>query len=163
MNAKIIAAVNDQIQAEMESAYDYLAMSLLANDKSLPGVAHWLKMQWQEEIGHAMKLIEHIHSRGGSVQLRSIGLEQPQWTSLQGLLEVVESHEKHITSCIHKLYELSLSEKDYPLQILLQWYINEQVEEEESVRTIIDRVKMVGETGASLLLLDRQLGERTSA
>ncbi len=160
MNAAIMTAVNDQIQAEMESAYAYLALSLMANDKSLPGVAHWLKMQWQEEIGHAMKLIDHVHSRGGSVQLKSIGLEQPQWTSMLNLFETVESHEKRITASINALYEKALSDKDYPLQILLQWFINEQVEEEESVRTIIERVRLVGENGASLLLLDRQLGER---
>ncbi len=160
MNAAVLSAVNAQVQAEMESAYTYLAMSLLANDHSLPGIAHWLKMQWQEEIGHAMKLVDHVHSRGGSVQLKPIGLEQPTWSTVLALFQQVEQHEKHITSLITKLYETSLAEKDYPLQILLQWFINEQVEEEESVRSIIERITMSGETGASLLFLDRQLGER---
>ncbi|MBL7999885.1 MAG: ferritin [Candidatus Kapabacteria bacterium] len=160
MNKKVLKAVNDQIQAEFESAYAYLAMSLLANDKSLPGTSQWLKAQWQEEMSHAMKLVEHVHSRGGSVALKNINVEQFKWTNMLGLFENVLSHEQHITSLIHKLYELSLAEKDYPLQILLQWFINEQVEEEESVNTVIDRIKMVGESGASILLLDRQLGER---
>lgn len=160
MNKKVLKALNEQIQAEFESAYSYLAMSLVCNDKSLPGTAHWLKMQWQEEMSHAMKLIDHAHSRGGSVQLKTIPIEQYKWSSLSGLFQTVLQHEQQITKRINALYELALGEKDYPLQILLQWFINEQVEEEESVNTIIDRIGMVGESGASLLLLDRQLGER---
>ena len=161
MNAKVLKAVNDQIQAELESGYQYLALSLLANDKSMPGTSQWLRMQWQEETGHAMKLVEHVHSRGGSVQLKSITVQQPKWKSLMNTFESVLEHEMSITKLINSLYELALSEKDYPLQILLQWYINEQVEEEGSVNTILERLRMVGESGASLLLLDRQLGERT--
>ena len=160
MNKKVLKAVNEQIQAEFESAYAYLAMSLLANDNSMPGTAHWLKMQWQEETGHAMKLIEHVHSRGGSVALKSINIDAPKWGSLSSIFQTVFKHEHQITLQINSLYELALSEKDYPLQILLQWFINEQVEEEESVNTILDRLKIVGESGASLLLFDRQLGER---
>ena len=160
MNKKIQKAINDQIQAELESAYSYLAMSLLCNDKSLPGSAHWLRSQWQEETSHAMKFIEHVHSRGGSVSLKSISVDQPKWTNLEGMFRTVLKHEQAITNSINKLYELAVSEKDYPLQILLQWFITEQVEEEGSVQTILDRIALVGESGASLLLLDRQLGER---
>ncbi len=160
MNKKVLKAVNDQIHAEMESAYEYLALSCLANEHSLPGTAHWLKMQWQEELGHAMKLMGHVDSRGGSVQLRPLSVSQPKWSSLKNLFETVQSHEQNITKRVNALYELSLSEKDYPLQILMQWFINEQVEEEESVRTILDRLRITGETGASMLLFDRQLGER---
>ena len=160
MNKKVLKAVNEQIQKEFESAYAYLAMSLVANDNSLPGTAHWLKMQWQEETSHAMKLIEHVHSRGGSVALKSIDIEQPKWSTLSNVFQSVYKHEHEITLSINSLYELALGEKDYPLQILLQWFINEQVEEEGSVNTIIDRLKMVGESGASLMLFDRQLGER---
>ncbi|MBL7973881.1 MAG: ferritin [Candidatus Kapabacteria bacterium] len=160
MNKKIQKAINDQIQAEFESAHAYLAMSLLCNDKSLPGCAHWLKSQWQEETGHALKLVEHVHSRGGSVTLKNITVEQPKWTNVEGLFKTVLRHEQAITNSINKLYELALAEKDYPLQILLQWFINEQVEEEGSVQAILDRIALAGEAGASLLFLDRQLGER---
>lgn len=160
MNNLVVKAVNDQIQAEMESAYSYLAMSLECNDKSLPGTADWLRKQYEEEMTHAMKLIEHVHSRGGSVTLQDIKIHKYTFNGMLNLFKDVLSHEKDITSKIHRLYELALAEKDYPLQMVLHWFINEQVEEEESCNAIIDRITMSGETGATLLLLDRSLGER---
>jgi len=161
MKEKLANAINDQIQAEFQSAYLYLAMSAWCAEANLPGCAHWLRLQWQEETMHATKLFDFIHSRGGSAHLKDLKEPKRTYGSLVEVFESVRVHEQHITALINGLYELAVAEKDYPLQIVLQWFINEQVEEESQVMELIERLKMVGSDGPSIYLFDRQLATRT--
>jgi ferritin len=160
MKAKLVKAINEQIQAEFESAYLYLSMSAWCTENNYPGFAHWLKTQWQEETLHATKLYDFLHSRAASVHLQQIKEPARTFTSPLAVFEAVRKHEISITDRINKLYELALAEKDYPLQIVLQWFINEQVEEEANVIGIIDQLRMIGSDGPAVYLLDRQLASR---
>lgn len=154
------AALNDQIQMELESAYIYLAMAAYLEEQNLPGFGHWMRIQWQEETAHATKLFDFILDHGGRVKLKSI--KEPPAT-FKGPLDVMKKtlkHEQKVTASITKLYELALKEKDYPAQILLQWFIDEQTEEEKTAADIIAQLEMVGDSGAGLVMVDRQLAGR---
>lgn len=153
-------AVNDQIQAEFESAYIYLALSARMDALNLRGFAHWLRLQWEEETMHALKFYDFLLQRDGEVQLKAIS--QPAFsveTPLEAF-EMVLEHEQYITRRINELYALAAEERDYASQTLLQWFVNEQLEEEEAARAILDNLRLIGDSGASLFLLDRELGQR---
>lgn len=162
MKPIVITAINEQIRAEFHSAYVYLGMSAWCVENNLPGFAHWLRMQWQEETMHAMKLFDFLHSRGGSAQLLSIDAPSHSWSSPLDIFQHVREHEMAITERINVLYDLALEHRDRPLQILLQWFINEQVEEEAQVQDIVERLKLIGGDGPSVYLLDRQLSGRAT-
>ena len=153
-------AINDQIQEELYSAYLYLAMSQYSESKNLKGFAHWLKAQYQEETSHAFKFMEHLQDRNGKVVLKAIEAPPVEYGSPVSVFEKVLAHEQHITDRISKLYELALAEKDYPAQILLQWFINEQVEEEASATFILEKLKLVPENSGGLFYMDKELGGR---
>ena len=153
-------AMNRQINAELYSAYLYLSMSAYLESVNLPGFAHWMRVQAQEEVEHAMKFYEFIHDRGGRVTLQAI--EQPP-TDFDSPLDVFEqalAHEQKVTGMINDLYTLAVEEKDYASQALLQWFATEQVEEEKIATQVIEMLKVVGEHGPALLMLDRELGSR---
>lgn len=160
VNTAVEAAINAQIQAEFQSAYIYLAMSAKFNEMGFGGFAHWLRLQWEEETVHALKFYDFLLSRDGSIELGSI--EKPEitfGTPLEAFEQVLE-HEQYITSRIHDLYDLATKNRDYPLQTLLNWFVDEQVEEEDSVRAVIDTLRLIGDSGSNLFLLDRELGSR---
>jgi ferritin len=163
MKAKIQDAINEQIQAEFDSAYIYLAMSARFESMGLRGFAQWMRVQWEEETIHAMKLFDFVHQRNGEVTL--LALPQPEVTFETALeaFEVVLKHEQLVTQLINDLYALAIAEHDYPLQTLLQWFIDEQVEEEDQAREIIDHLRLVGSAGQGLFLLDRDMGARQAA
>ncbi len=155
-------AMNEQIKNELYSAYMYLSMSAYCESINLPGLAHWMRMQEQEEKIHAMKFFDFINERGGRVVLQAI--EQPP-VEFQSPLDVFEKtleHERKVTAMINDLYALAVQEKDYASQIFLQWFITEQVEEEDSVSQVIEMLKMMGDNRHALLMLDRELGGRTA-
>jgi ferritin len=154
------AAFNDQIQKEFYSAYLYLSMSNYFENKNLGGFAKWLRVQFQEEQEHALKFIHHVQERGGKVVLEAIQKPQGDWESNMAAFKQVLAHEQHVTASINALYETALAEKDYPAQILLQWYINEQVEEEKNAGDIIAQLEMIEERGTAVLMLDKALGKR---
>lgn len=160
MKKTIQDAINGQIQVEFQSAYLYLALSAHMETLALKGFAHWLRLQWQEETLHALKFYDFILRREGVVELKA--LEKPTFEARTPLeaFEMVLEHEQYVTRCIHDLYALAGEEHDYPLQSLLQWFIDEQIEEEEAAREIIDNLRLIGDAGASLFLLDRELGAR---
>ncbi|MCX6140485.1 MAG: ferritin [Candidatus Kapabacteria bacterium] len=160
MKPKLVDAFNAQIQAEFQSAYTYLGMAAWFTENNLPGFAQWMRIQWQEETMHAMKLHDFLHSRGESVTLRALVAPSKKYSSAVQVFEQVRKHEQSITASINDLYELALKEKDLPSQIVLQWFINEQVEEEALVMEIIERLKLVGSDGPSVYLLDRQMAVR---
>ena len=160
IGTKLQEAINNQIQAEMDSAYIYLAMSIYSEGKNLRGFAHWLKTQYNEEMTHAFKLLDYLVERGGTVQLQAIAAPATDFGTPVEVFEKVLVHEVHITSLIHKLYELAVAEKDYAAQIFLQWFIEEQVEEEGNATTILERLRMIGNSNGSLLYIDKELGKR---
>lgn len=161
MNKKIQTAINAQINAELSSAYMYLAMAAYLEAKNLGGAANWMKTQAQEEIAHAMKFYDFTHERGGTIELKAIPAPKVQFTSLLDVFKHSLQQEQHVTKLIHDLYELAVNSKEYSFQSFLQWFIDEQVEEEANVSAVIEKIKMVGEDGPGLYLLDKELGQRT--
>jgi ferritin len=162
MNEKVEAAFNEQINEELFSSYVYLALAAQFEAMSLEGFAHWMRQQAQEELEHAMRLFDHIGRRGGRVRLKAVGEPPFEFGSPLEGFEKALAHEKHITGCIHRLYDLARDEGDYPAQIELQWFIDEQVEEEENTGRVVDLLKMAGDNQSALLMLDRELAQRTA-
>jgi ferritin len=155
------AAINDQIAKEFYAAHLYLSMAAYFEHENLPGFAHWMRMQHDEERNHAMRLFDYLLDAGGRVRLQ--GVEQPD-TDFKGPLPVMQQslkHEQGVTASIRKLYELADKEKDYASQLALQWFIKEQLEEEKSVNDIIARLKLAGDSSAALLMIDAELAART--
>ncbi|MEO8285128.1 MAG: ferritin [Chloroflexota bacterium] len=156
------AALNEQIKHEFYSAYVYLSVSAYCETISLPGFAHWFRMQSAEERDHAMKIYDFILDRGGKVKL--LALDSPAsdfGTPLQIAQKALE-HEQLVTGLIERLYELTVKEGDYAAQAMLQWFITEQVEEEKNANLLIDQLTMVGDNRAALLMLDMELGKRAA-
>jgi len=162
ISKKMADAINAQIQAEFYSAYLYLSMSADCEGKNLKGFAAWLKIQYQEETNHAMKLVAYLQERGGSVELRTIDAPPTSFKSHMEIFEQVLAHEKHVTALINSLYEQAIDVKDFATQIFLQWFINEQIEEEATASVILEKIKMLGDKGSSILYLDKELGKRGS-
>ena len=154
------AALNDQIQKEYYSSYLYLAMAAHLEAQNLPGAAKWTRIQSQEELTHALKLFDHVVDRGGRATLAAIPQPPAEYGSALQLFEKVLEHERLVTASIHALYALAVKEQDYPAQIMLQWFVTEQVEEEKNATQVVEQLKAVGESKMSLMLLDRHLGKR---
>jgi ferritin len=163
MQGAVKDAINEQIKHEFYSAYLYLSMAGSFEVANLPGFAHRMYKQSEEEREHAMKLFKFLLDRGEHVQL--LPLDQPPnaFRSPLDTFEQALDHEKDITSRIHKLYDLSVQENDYPGQVMLHWFVTEQVEEEKAASEIVERLRMAGDDGAALLLLDKELGEHGRA
>ncbi len=157
------AAINDQIAMELESAHVYLSMAAYFDENNLPGFSHWMRMQYQEELGHAMKLFDFMLDNGGHIVLKALAKPPSQFKGALAVMKETLKHEQKVTGAITKLYELTVKEKDYPAQILLQWFISEQTEEEKTVGDIIAQMKMVGDSGSGLLLIDQHLAGRAAA
>ncbi len=157
---KMQDAMNEQINKEFYSSYLYLSMAAHFEDKNLPGFANWMRVQAEEEREHGMKFFDFIHERGGRVCLKGIDAPKTEWTSSLEVAEEVAAHEAKVTASIYSLYELALQEKDYPAQIMLQWFINEQVEEEKNAAEIVAALKLIEDRGTAVLMLDHQLAKR---
>jgi ferritin len=155
-------ALNDQIQKELNSSYIYLAMAAYCEAGALPGSAAWMRIQSQEEYGHAMKLYGFVNDRGGRVTLQALPAPPVEWKSALDVFKKVLEHEQYITGSIHKLYAQAVKENDYPSQVLLQWFVTEQVEEEKNATVIVDQLKAIGESKSSLLMIDRHLAKRAA-
>jgi ferritin len=160
ISKKMQDAINEQIKNEIYSAYLYLSMSAHFEAENLPGFAHWMRVQFEEEMTHALKLYDHMNERGGRTKLLAIPEPQSEWnTSLEVFNQVLE-HEQHVTSLIHNLYKTSLEENDYAAQVMLHWFINEQVEEEKNATEIVEQLKLIDARGTAVLMLDHNLGKR---
>lgn len=153
-------AINSQINEELYSSYLYLAMAAHFNATNLPGFSHWMKVQADEEKAHAMKFYNYIYDRGGRVSLKAIPQPPAKFKSPLDVFKQVLEHEQKITKLINKLYELAIKEKDYPTEMMLHWFINEQVEEEKNDNEIIAQLEMIGDSLAMLMMIDRKLAER---
>jgi ferritin len=155
-------ALNEQINKEFYSGYLYLAMSTSCAEMNLPGFAHWLRLQSDEENRHAMKIYGYVHQHGNHVELLAIDKPVFKFKTPKDIFAHVLEHERKVTGMIKKLYELALKEDDYPTQIFLQWFITEQVEEERNAVDIIEKLKMIGDQAPPLIMLDRELGSRVA-
>ncbi len=153
-------AMNEQIKNELYSAYLYLSMAAYCDLVNLPGFAHWMRVQAQEETGHAMKLYDFIYDRGGRVILKAIDQPLADFQSPLHVFEETLAHEQKVTGTINNLYALAVQEKDYASQSFLQWFVDEQVEEERTAAQIIETLRMIGDHKGALFMLDRELGKR---
>ena len=160
LSKTMLNAINEQIQKEYYSSYLYLAMSSYCEANNLPGSAKWMRIQSQEELSHAMKLFDYVFDRGGHVTLEAIAQPPAEYKSALEVFKQVLEHERIVTASIHKLYALSVKEDDYASQIVLQWFVSEQVEEEKNATVIVEQLKVVGDSKTSLMLLDRHLAKR---
>lgn len=157
---KVHDALNEQIKNEFYAAYLYLGMVAYFDEMHLDGFAHWMRMQNAEEIAHAMKLFDHLLDIGGDVVLQAIDQPPSDFKSPLDVMQRALAHEQHVTQKIHELYALSVQENDYPTQVLLQWFVTEQVEEEKSVGDIVGRLRLAGDSPQALLFIDQELASR---
>ena len=153
-------AINEQINKEMFSSYLYLSMAAYFETKNLPGFGNWLRIQATEENEHAMKFYNHLLERGGEVELKAIAAPKASWASAMEAVSEVLTHEQHVTKSIHDLYEVALKEKDYAVQVMLHWFIEEQVEEEANASAILDSMKRIEAHDTAILMLDHRLAKR---
>jgi ferritin len=160
MDKAVHDAVNAQIKMEFDSAYIYLAMAAHFEDENLSGFAGWMRLQAAEEKGHAMRLFDYLVERGARVVLKGIDEPPAKFGSPKEIFEMALEHERKVTASINKLYGLAVEKNDYPTQVMLQWFIEEQVEEEDSAETAVQQLSMAGDNMAALLMLDRQFGAR---
>ncbi len=162
MNDVVRDAFNQQIKDELSSGYLYLSMSAHFDHENLPGFAHWMRLQAEEELAHAMRLFDYVLRRGGRVELDGIDAPTTAFGPPLTLFESVLEHERAVTGMIHGLFELSGKEGDWAAQQELQWFIAEQVEEEDGAATARNQVRMAGDDPAALLMLDQQFGSRVA-
>ncbi len=160
ISKKMQKAINEQINRELYSSYLYLAMSAWAELQGYKGAGTWMAVQAQEENGHAMKFFRYLLDQGATVELAAIQKPPTEFKSLASVFEETLKHEKFVTSCIHDLMTLAKAEKDYASEILIQWFVTEQVEEEASAAEILGQIKMAERSPGVLLAIDRGLGQR---
>jgi ferritin len=160
MDKKLQKAFNDQIKHELYSAYIYLAMAAYFETKNLPGFAHWMKIQYKEEVAHAMKIFEFLNDRGVKVILQAIPQPALEFNSSLEVFEETLKHEQKVTALINALYELAKEVDDHSSAVFLQWFVSEQVEEEKNATVIVQDLKMIKSESAPLIMLDRELAKR---
>ena len=153
-------AINEQIKAEFDSAYIYLAMSAYFEDSGLSGMAHWMRKQYKEEIEHAEKFINYLYERGERVIIPEIAKPKESYENALEAFKTSYAHEQYVTSRIYKLVDLAVSEKDYATQSMLKWFVDEQMEEEDNTSSIVNKLEFLGGDKHSIYLVDRELSAR---
>ncbi|MCQ2113498.1 MAG: ferritin [Bacteroidaceae bacterium] len=153
-------AINAQINAEMWSAYLYLSMSAYCQDAGFSGIANWFSIQFKEEQDHAQILYNYLVSRGGRVILKPIDAVDTEWASPLAAFEHTYQHEQKVTGLIHNLMAMAVEENDYAMQSRMQWFIDEQVEEEEHALDLVNKLKMIGDNSYGLYQIDKELAAR---
>jgi len=154
------SALNRQVNREMYSAYLYLAMSAYFETASMKGFAKWMRLQAKEEQTHAMKIYDYVIARGGKVTLEAIEAPKAKWASAGKVFDEVYAHEQKVTGMINNLVDLAIKEKDHATFEMLQWFVKEQVEEEEHASEIVSQIAILGDVVGHLFWLDHQLGKR---
>jgi ferritin len=160
MNQKVLDALNEQIKHEFYSSHVYLSVAAYCELAGLPGFAHWFRVQAGEEHEHAMKIYDFILDRGAKVRLHPIDAPPTDFGSPLQIVEKALEHEQRVTGLIHSLYDLAVKEGDQPAQVMLQWFVTEQVEEEKNATLLVDQLRMVGDNRAALLMLDMEMAKR---
>lgn len=154
-------ALNDQVQAEFFSAYLYLSMAAYFEELGLAGMANWMRVQFQEEQSHALKFFQYICERRGSVELQALPQPEHRWASPVAAFEDALAHERMISGRIADLVNLAQAEKDHATHNMLQWFVGEQVEEEAAADNVVNQLRLVGEQGPGLFMIDREMAART--
>ena len=157
---ELIAAFNDQVALEFTAAFSYLSLAAWFDAANLPGFANWMERQYEEEIEHALKFRRYLLDRGQRVELKDIPAPPAGFASPLAAAEHALAGEESVTTAIHAIYGRAVEEQDYSCMPLLQWFMDEQVEEEAAVGLLVERVRMAGDNSAALLMLDRELAER---
>ncbi|MFA4875437.1 MAG: ferritin [bacterium] len=160
INEKIEKAFNEQIKHELDSAYLYLSMAAFFHRKNLDGMAAWMQVQAKEEYKHAMKFFDHIRDRDGRVHLQALGQPTAEWGTPLDAWKAAYKHEQFITQRIHELMKLAQGENDYSALPLLNWFLDEQIEEESQTLKVVQDLEMAGTSAGTLLMLDKHLGKR---
>ena len=153
-------AMNQQVNAELYSAYLYMPMAANFEESNMHGMAHWMQIQAKEETSHALKFFKYIVDRGGRVTLTSVAAPPAKWDSPHKVFDDVYKHERHVSTLIDKLVDLAAAEKDHASSAFLQWFVTEQVEEEANASDIQHQLKMIGDSKQALFMLDRHLAQR---
>lgn len=160
LSKKTMDALNKQLNNEIYSAYLYMSMSAYSTYIGLKGFANWFMAQYQEEMTHAMKIYDYINDQGRQVRLMAIAQPPTEFKSPLDMFEKTLKHEKFVTKCINELVDLAIAEKDHATNIFLQWFVTEQIEEEANDNEIISKLKIIGESGNGLFMLDKELAGR---
>ncbi len=160
LSKRMEEALNEQINLELFSAYLYLSMATYFDSINFPGFSHWMKKQFEEEIGHAMKLYNYVYDRRGRVILKEIKAPKTEWKSPLEAFEDAYNHERYISESIYKLVDLAKEEGDKATENMLQWFVEEQVEEEASTYNIVEKLRMIKDHPQGLFMLDRELAKR---
>ncbi|MDE7027350.1 ferritin [Duncaniella freteri] len=163
LNPKVQDAINEQINAELYSAYLYLSMAQYFEAEGLAGFANWFKIQFQEEQAHATIFMNYVNQRGGRVMLKAIDAVPTTWDSPMEVFRATLEHEQKVTALINSLYTLAMQEEDYATRDRLNWFVGEQVEEEDNCRALIDKLRLIGDNGMGLYMLNTELAARTYA
>jgi ferritin len=161
LSEKMLAALNEQVNAELYSAYLYMSMSAYFHHTGLTGFANWMRVQALEEMSHAERIFNHVVERGGRAEMKAIGEPPAGWASPQAVFQETLAHERKVTGLINDLVDLAQAEKDHASNNMLQWFVSEQVEEEASAQEIVDKLNLVKETPGGLFMMDKDLGGRT--
>jgi len=160
ISKKMEKALNEQVNAELYSAYLYLSMEAYFKSLNLNGFANWMRVQTQEEVSHAMKIYGFVDERGGRITLKTIEGPQTKWDSPLAVFKDIYKHEQKVTSLINDLVNLAIEEKDHATNTFLQWFVNEQVEEEASADQVVQQLKMMEKAPGGMFMLDRELAQR---
>jgi ferritin len=157
---KMETALNKQVFEEMYSFYLYLAMAEFLASEGLAGMASYMRIQSQEELSHAIKIMNYVNETGGKVELKAIKAPPKKWKSAKVIFEEALAHEEHITGCINKLVDLAHSLKDHATVNFLNWFVGEQVEEEASAKGVLDMINLTGKAPGGMFWVDQELGKR---
>jgi ferritin len=157
MNAELLSGLNEHLKLEFRASHEYLAMAVWLAGHDLPGFARWMTQQSNDELLHARKIIDHLVERDQPVTLPAVPQPAADWKSAEALCEQVLRNEQAVTTSINELYAMAEKAKDRPATVMLQWFVNEQMEEEAAARAVLGRIKLAGGTGVGLLMIDQEL------
>ncbi len=161
LKEKVLNALNKQINAEMHSAYLYLSMSAYLEDKGLAGFANWMKVQYKEELSHALKIFDYVNERNGRVILEPIAGVPIEFDGIIDVFERTLEHEQKVTQMIDELMDVAVASSDHATQSFLQWFVDEQVEEESNVNELLDNLRLIDGQGNGVFMLNRELQTRS--
>jgi ferritin len=157
MTADLLKGLNAHLSLEFRAAHEYLAMSIWLAEHDLPGFSKWMRQQSSDELMHAQRIIDHLVERDQKVKLPAVAAPPAEWKSAEVLCAHVLKNEKDVTASINNLYAMAEKAKDRPATVMLQWFVNEQMEEEAAARAVLGRIRLAGNTGVGLLMIDQEL------
>lgn len=157
MNADLLQGLNEHLKLEFRASHEYLAMSIWLAEHDLPGFATWMRQQSSDELLHARRIIDHLVERDQKVVLPAVSAPPSGWQSAEALCDHVLKNEREVTASINSLYAMAEKTQDRPATVMLQWFVNEQMEEEAAARAVLGRIRLAGNTGIGLLMIDQEL------